>query len=70
MNWTCREGSGSHFCEAWGPIAMLNGADFISGVWCGGIFGAAAMLLIVSLALEHSQRKHARDLHRVRKMWQ
>lgn len=49
---------------------MLSGADFISGVWCGGIFGAAAMLLIVSLALEHSQRKHDRDLQRVRKMWQ
>jgi hypothetical protein len=48
---------------------MLDDANFISGVWCGVIFGAAGVLLIVSLILETSRRKHERQLQRVREIW-
>lgn len=48
---------------------MLNDASFISGVWCGVIFGAAGVMLIVSLMLENKQRKHERQLQRVRDMF-
>jgi len=49
---------------------MLNDASFISGVWCGVIFGAAGVMLIVSLLLESKHRKQQRQLQRVRNMFQ
>jgi hypothetical protein len=48
---------------------MLDDASFISGVWCGVIFGAAGVLLIVSLIFENSHRKHERLLQRARELW-
>jgi len=35
----------------------MDGSGFIQGVWCGVIFGAAAMLLVVSLIFENSRRR-------------
>jgi hypothetical protein len=48
---------------------MLDDANFISGVWCGVIFGAAGVMLIVSLIFESSHRKQERLLRRAREMW-
>jgi hypothetical protein len=48
---------------------MLQDASFISGVWCGVIFGAAGVVLIVSLIVESSHRKTERHLQRVREIW-
>ena len=45
----------------------MDGSGFMSGVWCGVIFGSALMLLVVSLIFEGSQRKQERQLERVRK---
>ena len=48
---------------------MIDSSGFMPGVWCGAIFGAAVMLLIVSLIFEGSQRKEERQLRRFRKVW-
>jgi hypothetical protein len=48
---------------------MMDASGFMSGVWCGGIFGAAVMLLIVSLISENSQRRQERQVSRVHKVW-
>ena len=48
---------------------MMDSSGFIPGVWCGAIFGAAVMLLIVSLIFENSQHKQERQLRRVHKVW-
>ena len=53
-----------------GKRSMLNDASFMSGVWCGVIFGAAAVIVIVSLIVESTQRKQERRLHRVHEIWQ
>lgn len=56
--------------EIVGYLAMIENANFISGVWCGAILGAATMVLILSLILESEQRKRARALRRIRKLWE
>jgi hypothetical protein len=48
---------------------MIDSSGFMPGVWCGAIFGAAVMLLIVSLIFEGSQRKEERQLRRFRQVW-
>jgi hypothetical protein len=53
-----------------GGAAVMDDTSFISGVWCGVIFGAAGMLLIISLIVEIAHRKHERQLRRVRQIWQ
>ena len=47
----------------------MDGSGFIQGVWCGAIFGAAIMMLIVSLIFESSRRKQERQARGVRKIW-
>jgi len=47
----------------------MDGSGFIQGVWCGAIFGAAIMMLIVSLIFESSQRKQERQGRHVQKVW-
>jgi uncharacterized protein (DUF2062 family) len=51
-------------------IVMIENPSFMSGVWCGAIMGAATMVLILSLILESEQRKRARALRRIRKLWE
>jgi len=48
----------------------MGDASFISGVWCGVIFGAAGMLLVISLIFQTEHRKQERQLNRVREFWQ
>ena len=48
---------------------MMDSSGFLPGVWCGAIFGAAVVLLIVSLIFENSLRKENRQLRRVREIW-
>jgi len=48
---------------------MLQDVGFMPGVYCGAMFGAAGVLLIVSLIMEHSHRKHERQMQRIREMW-
>ena len=50
--------------------SMIEDVGFMSGLCCGLILGAAAMALIISLLLESEQRKHERDLQRIRKLWE
>ena len=50
-------------------IQIMDGSGFIQGVWCGAIFGAAIMMLIVSLIFESSQRRQERQSRHVRKIW-
>jgi len=47
----------------------MDGSGFIQGVWCGAIFGAAIMMLIVSLIFESSQRRQERQARGVHKIW-
>jgi len=47
----------------------MDGSGFIQGVWCGAIFGAAIMMLIVSLIFENSRRRQERQTHRLHKIW-
>jgi hypothetical protein len=47
----------------------MDGSGFLQGVWCGVIFGAAIMMLIVSLIFESSRRRQERQTHRVHKIW-
>jgi len=48
---------------------MADSAVFLSGVWCGVIFGAAGMLLIVSLVFQTEHRRQERQWQRIREMW-
>ena len=47
----------------------MDGSGFIQGVWCGAIFGAAVMMLIVSLIYENSQRKQERQVRKLQNIW-
>ena len=47
----------------------MDGSGFMQGVWCGAIFGAAVMMLIISLIFESSQRKQGRQVRHVHKIW-
>lgn len=44
----------------------MTGDGFISGVRCGVILGAAAMLLVVSLTPGVLQKLHARRMRKIR----
>ena len=46
----------------------MDGAGFIPGVWCGAIFGAAVMLLIVSFIFEIRSAEE-RQVRSIRKIW-
>ena len=48
---------------------IMDGSGFIQGVWCGAIFGAAVMMLIVSLIFENSQRRQERQVRVMHKIW-
>ena len=48
---------------------IMDGSGFIQGVWCGAIFGAAVMMLIVSLIFESSQRRQERQVRVMHKIW-
>lgn len=48
---------------------MMDNSGFMAGVWCGVMFGAAMVMLVVSLIFESSQRKQARQLRSVQKIW-
>jgi hypothetical protein len=47
----------------------MDSSGFMSGVCCGAMFGAAVMMLIVSLIFESSRRKEERQLELVRGVW-
>ena len=50
-------------------LQIMDGSGFMQGVWCGAIFGAAIMMLIVSLIFETSKRKQDRQARQVRTIW-